>query len=234
MARAGLPPRRGKFDFPSANSIPPVSIMNAEPGAPASETPSPPRRSIRRRRRGGRACARPAGASDRACATAACRRSAAASDRRRRRSRRPSPPRSGPGYARHALSASSGTTAPAVLIRQLMFASVLIANRGEIACRIARTAARLGLRTIAVYSQADAGALACAAMRRGACDRAGAGRRKLSVHRQAHRGGAASPARNASIRATAFFRRTPNSPKPAPRPASSSSARRRRRSAPWG
>jgi 3-methylcrotonyl-CoA carboxylase alpha subunit len=40
-----------------------------------------------------------------------------------------------------------------------MFASVLIANRGEIACRIARTAKRLGLHTIAVYSQADAGTL---------------------------------------------------------------------------
>ena len=40
-----------------------------------------------------------------------------------------------------------------------MFSSVLIANRGEIAVRIARTAARLGLRTIAVYSEADAGAL---------------------------------------------------------------------------
>jgi 3-methylcrotonyl-CoA carboxylase alpha subunit len=40
-----------------------------------------------------------------------------------------------------------------------MFKSVLIANRGEIACRIARTAARLGLRTIAVYSDADANAL---------------------------------------------------------------------------
>jgi 3-methylcrotonyl-CoA carboxylase alpha subunit len=40
-----------------------------------------------------------------------------------------------------------------------MFASVLIANRGEIAVRIARTARRLGLRTIAVYSQADAHAL---------------------------------------------------------------------------
>src|SRR6266481_9660663 len=40
-----------------------------------------------------------------------------------------------------------------------MFSSVLIANRGEIAVRIARTAARLGMRTIAVYSEADAGAL---------------------------------------------------------------------------
>lgn len=40
-----------------------------------------------------------------------------------------------------------------------MFKSVLIANRGEIACRIARTAKRLGMRTIAVYSLADAHAL---------------------------------------------------------------------------
>ena len=40
-----------------------------------------------------------------------------------------------------------------------MFSSVLIANRGEIACRIARTARRLSLRTIAVYSDADVNAL---------------------------------------------------------------------------
>ena len=40
-----------------------------------------------------------------------------------------------------------------------MFKSVLIANRGEIACRIARTAKQLGMRTIAVYSAADARAL---------------------------------------------------------------------------
>jgi 3-methylcrotonyl-CoA carboxylase alpha subunit len=40
-----------------------------------------------------------------------------------------------------------------------MFDSVLIANRGEIACRIARTAKRLGMRTVAVFSAADANAL---------------------------------------------------------------------------
>ncbi|MEJ2626156.1 MAG: acetyl-CoA carboxylase biotin carboxylase subunit [Pseudolabrys sp.] len=40
-----------------------------------------------------------------------------------------------------------------------MFSSVLIANRGEIACRIIRTAKLLGLRTVSVYSEADAHAL---------------------------------------------------------------------------
>jgi 3-methylcrotonyl-CoA carboxylase alpha subunit len=40
-----------------------------------------------------------------------------------------------------------------------MFRSVLIANRGEIACRIIRTAEAMGMRTIAVYSEADARAL---------------------------------------------------------------------------
>jgi geranyl-CoA carboxylase alpha subunit len=39
------------------------------------------------------------------------------------------------------------------------FAKILIANRGEIACRVIRTAKALGYRTVAVFSDADAGAL---------------------------------------------------------------------------
>ena len=56
-----------------------------------------------------------------------------------------------------------------------MFDRILIANRGEIACRVARTARRMGIYTIAVYSDADAGALHVAT-----CD-------------EAHRLGPASP-----------------------------------------
>jgi 3-methylcrotonyl-CoA carboxylase alpha subunit len=48
-----------------------------------------------------------------------------------------------------------------------MFTKILIANRGEIACRVASTARRMAVRTVAVYSDADAQAKHVAA-----CDEA--------------------------------------------------------------
>jgi 3-methylcrotonyl-CoA carboxylase alpha subunit len=37
----------------------------------------------------------------------------------------------------------------------MMFKKILIANRGEIACRVAQTAKRMGIKTVGVYSEAD-------------------------------------------------------------------------------
>ena len=55
------------------------------------------------------------------------------------------------GAERHLVAAHHGLSG--------MIESVLIANRGEIACRIIRTARAVGVRTVAVYSDADADAL---------------------------------------------------------------------------
>ncbi|MDO7568937.1 MAG: hypothetical protein MUR19_08960, partial [Paracoccaceae bacterium] len=40
-----------------------------------------------------------------------------------------------------------------------MFQKILIANRGEIACRVIKTAKSMGIKTVAVYSDADRNAL---------------------------------------------------------------------------
>ena len=40
-----------------------------------------------------------------------------------------------------------------------MFEKILVANRGEIACRVIKTARAMGIKTVAVYSDADASAL---------------------------------------------------------------------------
>ena len=55
--------------------------------------------------------------------------------------------------------------APATPDTKPHFDKILIANRGEIACRVMRTAKRLNIRTVAVYSEADRNAMHVAMVR---------------------------------------------------------------------
>src|SRR5881397_2200284 len=52
-----------------------------------------------------------------------------------------------------------GRVPPKVELKKSMFKRILIANRGEIACRVIKTARRMGVQTVAVFSEADRDAL---------------------------------------------------------------------------
>ncbi len=236
----GAPPApiSSRYELPSSASIPPgqhhelpkpaprrhhlrqanvlatVGISRGEPGVEPGPPPAgragaglPDRRIRRNHRR--RAAG--AGRNRRTCACAG--QSTAPLDPRHRR-----------------LSARTGAGSRVDCRR--MLSSVLIANRGEIAVRIAHTARRLGMRTIAVYSDADAGR----------CIRGSATRRTGSAPPRPAT--AISPSRTsgrcerrrappAFIRVTVFSRRTPRLRKPAPPRTLCSSDRRPTPCGPW-
>src|SRR3546814_786115 len=69
------------------------------------------------------------------------------------------PRRAGTGLYHNAERPGQGPRVRRVQDVMTMLQSLLIANRGEIACRIIRTAREMAIRTVAVYSDADAKAL---------------------------------------------------------------------------
>jgi len=68
-----------------------------------------------------------------------------------------------------------------------MFKKILIANRGEIACRVIKTARKMGIATVAVHSEADTDALFVELADESVCIGPAAVERILSGDRQDHR-----------------------------------------------
>ena len=69
-----------------------------------------------------------------------------------------------------------------------MFKKILIANRGEIACRVIKSARKMGIATVAVYSEADKNALHVEIADEAVCIGPPAASAKLSARRQNHQG----------------------------------------------
>ena len=89
-----------------------------------------------------------------------------------------------------------------------MFSKILIANRGEIACRVIRTARTMGIATVAVYSEADRAALHVEQADESVCIGPAACGAELPAWRSASSKSAARRVPRPCIRATASSRRT--------------------------